>query len=94
MVESAASYRPETREWAVRVVLSQTSDASARREAIGAVAAKIGCTPRTLRRWVRQADLAGGFKPGMFTDPKQRVRELEREVAALRRANELLRREA
>ena len=55
------------------------------------IAAKVGCTAETLRRWVRQAERDGGRRPGLTTDDQQRVKVLERENRELRRANEILR---
>ena len=59
--------------------------------AIGSIASKIGCTPETLRKWVRQVERDSGRRPGLTTDEKQRLKDLEREVRELRRANEILR---
>jgi transposase len=59
--------------------------------AIGSIAAKIGCTTETLRKWVRQAERDQGVRPGLTTDERSRLKELEREVKELRRANEILR---
>jgi transposase-like protein len=58
--------------------------------AISSVAAKIGCTAETLRRWVRQSEINAGQRAGVTTSEAQRVKELEREVKELRRANEIL----
>ena len=58
---------------------------------MGSIAAKIGCTTETLRKWVRQAERDAGRRPGLTTEEKQRLKELEREVRELRRANEILR---
>ena len=55
------------------------------------IAEKIGCTHETLRRWVRQAERDRGKRPGTTSDERERVKALEREVAELRRANEILR---
>ncbi len=55
------------------------------------MAAKIGCTAETLRRWVRQAERDGGARPGSTTEERDRIRALEREVRELRQANEILR---
>jgi transposase len=49
-----------------------------------------GCTPRSLRNWVRQAEIDAGVRPGTTTDDARRLAELEREVRELRRANEIL----
>jgi transposase len=59
--------------------------------AIGSIASKIGCTAETLRKWVRQVERDIGQRPGLTSDEKQRLKDLEREVRELRRANEILR---
>jgi transposase-like protein len=59
--------------------------------AINSVAAKIGCTAETLRKWVRQAECDGGQRPGPTTAERERIKGLEREVRELRQANEILR---
>jgi transposase-like protein len=59
--------------------------------AMGSIAAKIGCTTETLRKWVRQAERDAGRRPGLTTEEKQRLKQLERENLELRRANEILR---
>ena len=59
--------------------------------AIRSVATKIGCTSETLRHWVRQAERDSGRRPGLRTEERARMKELEREVRELRRANEILR---
>ena len=55
------------------------------------VAEKPGCTVEALRRWVRQAERDGGKRPGLTTDERQRLKELERENRELKRTNEILR---
>ena len=59
--------------------------------AIGSIASKIGCTAETLRKWVRQVERDSGRRPGLTTDEKERLKDLEREVRELKRANEILR---
>ena len=59
--------------------------------AIRSMAEKLGCTAETLRRWVRQAERDAGVRPGLTTDERVRLKELEREVHELKRANEILR---
>ena len=58
---------------------------------MGSIASKIGCTAETLRKWVRQAERDAGRRPGLTTDEKQRLKDLERENRELKRANEILR---
>jgi transposase len=56
---------------------------------IRSVAEKIGCTVEALRRWVRQAERDGGKRPGLTTDERARLKQLERENFELKRANEI-----
>jgi transposase-like protein len=62
--------------------------------AIVSIATKIGCTGETLRKWVRQAERDQGKRPGMSSSERDRLKELEREVRELKRANEILRKAA
>ena len=55
------------------------------------VASKLGCTVEALRRWVRQTERDQGKRPGVTTDERQRLKDLERENFELKRANEILR---
>jgi transposase len=59
--------------------------------AMRSIAEKIGCTTETLRHWVRHAERDEGRRPGLTTDERQRLKELERENRELKRANEILR---
>src|SRR5258706_4291634 len=61
------------------------------RPAITSIAEKIGCAAETLRSWVRRAERDDGRRPGLTTDERARVKQLERENVELRRANEILR---
>ena len=62
--------------------------------AINSIAPKIGCTPETLRTWIRQAERDQGIRPGMTSAERDRMKELERENRELRRANEIIRKAA
>ncbi|MGA9920231.1 MAG: transposase [Candidatus Dormiibacterota bacterium] len=55
------------------------------------ISAKLGMTKESLRQWVRRAQVEGGLRSGVTTLEWERIRELEREVRELRRANEILR---
>jgi transposase-like protein len=51
---------------------------------------RVGVNSDTLRGWCKQADIDTGRRPGTTTEDSQRIRELEREVQELKRANEIL----
>jgi transposase len=59
--------------------------------AIRSIAEKIGCSAEALRNWVAQAERDQGRRPGLTTDERTRLKQLERENFELRRANEILR---
>jgi len=84
-------YSPEVRERAVRMVVEHESQYDSQWAAIRSIATKIGCTGETLRKWVRQNERDEGRRPGLTTDEKKRLKELERENHELKRANEILR---
>jgi transposase len=90
MSSTSRRYAPEVRERAVRLVLEHQHEHESQWAAIVSVAAKIGCTPETLRTWVRRVEVDEGRRPGLRTDERQRLKELERENRELRRANEIL----
>ena len=84
-------YSPEVRERAVRMVREHQDDYTSEWAAIVSIAAKIGCTAETLRRWVRQAQADAGEGAGVTSAERERIKALEREVKELRQANEILR---
>jgi transposase len=84
-------YSPEVRERAVRMVREHQAEHESQWAAIRSMAEKLGCTSETLRRWVRQAERDAGVRPGLTTDERVRLKELERENRDLKRANEILR---
>ena len=84
-------FSPEVRQRAVRMVLDHGGDHASQWSAIGSIAAKIGCTTETLRKWVRQAERDQGLRPGPTTAEQERIKALERENRELRQANESLR---
>jgi transposase-like protein len=83
-------FSPEVRERAVRMVQEQRGEYPSLWAAIESIAPKIGCAPQTLLEWVKQTEVDSGTRKGVTTDEAQRIKDLEREVKELRRANEIL----
>ncbi|HGX3642207.1 TPA: IS3-like element IS1203 family transposase [Escherichia coli] len=85
-------FSPEVRQRAIRMVLESQDEYDSQWAAICSIAPKIGCTPETLRVWVRQheRDTRGG-DGGLTSAERQRLKELERENRELRRSNDILR---
>jgi transposase len=86
-----SKYAPEVKERAIRMVREHRPEYPSQWAAITSIAAKLGCTTETLRRWVQQAERDAGERPGLTTDERQRLKALERENFELKRANEILR---
>jgi transposase-like protein len=84
-------YSPEVIERSVRMVMEAKGEYDSQWAAIESIASKIGCTPETLRRWVRQHETDAGLRGGPTTVEQERIRALEREVKELRKTNEILR---
>jgi transposase len=89
-MDKRTRYAPEVRERAVRLVVEHEREYPSQWTAIRSIAEKMGCTPETLRRWVRRVERDEGRRPGLTTAEEQRVKQLERENRELRRANEIL----
>src|SRR5687768_7616548 len=83
--KASPKYAPEVRERAVRMVFGHEGDHASQWPAIGLIAAKIGCTPETLRG--RQAERDRGSGP--ISDERERIKALEREVRELSQVNEI-----
>ena len=83
-------YPTELRERAVRLVQEHAGEYPSQWAALTSIATKCGMTPETLRKWLRRAEVDAGARPGLTTDERQRLKELERENRELRRANEIL----
>ena len=90
-MRKSPKFSPEVQERAVRMVLEHQGDHGSQWAAIASIAGKVGCTPESLRRWVRQAERDRGLRAGATTDERERIKALERENRELRQANEILR---
>ena len=88
--KTSKPYSPEFRERAVRLLLEHRDEYQSEASALTAIAGKLGCSPDSLRVWVRQAQRDGCERPGLTSADKDRIKELERENRELRQANEIL----
>ena len=88
---SSRRYSVEVRERAVRLYFDHRGEFSSDWAAMCSIAVKLGVTPETLRKWVRRVEVDQGHRPGVTTDERERLGELERENRELRRANAILR---
>lgn len=89
-MRKSVKFSPEVRERAVRMVFEHRGEHESQWAAVVSIAGKIGCTAQTLLNWVRQHERDTGQREGVTTAEANRVKELEREVRELRRANEIL----
>ena len=84
-------FPPEVRQRAIRMVLENQKTYNSQWPAICSIAPKIGCTPETLRIWIRQQEPVDEEQNALTVSERQRLKELEREVRELRRSNDILR---
>jgi len=87
---SRPPYPPEVRERAVRMVFDHQGEYPSQWKAIESISKKLQVNHETLRLWVRRAETDAGQRPGLSSDERARMKDLEREVKELRRANEIL----
>ena len=91
MSKTRNKFSPEVRERAVRMVGERRADYGSEWAAMTSIAAKIGCTAETLRRWCREEASRRTGPTAQAGNDRERLKLLEREVKELRRANEILR---
>src|SRR6266508_5723390 len=87
---SSRRYPPEVKERAVQLVLTTMQQRGERHGVVTKIARQLDIGPETLRTWVRQAEIDNGTRPGLTTDERARIAELEKENRELRRANQIL----
>jgi len=84
------AHHDQRQQRAVRLVLEHRGEYPSLWLAVESIAPKIGCVPQTLLTWVKRQEIDSGVREGTTTADAQRMKELEREVKELRRANEIL----
>jgi transposase len=82
------TYDPEFKTRAVRLVRDHLADYGSVTAASFAVGAQLGVSRETLRRWVAQAEVDDGARPGLTTAEADELRRLRAENKRLREANE------
>jgi transposase len=99
MSEERSPGKPTTRRYsdaekdqAVRMVLQLRKELGSEQGTVGRVARQLGIGVESLRGWVKQREVDGGFKPGLTTADSEELKALRQEVRELRRANEILKR--
>ncbi len=91
VIARPSKYPRELQEGAVRLVFESKDEYPSEFEAIRSIAGKLGIgSPETLRKWVRRAEVDGGTRPGKISQEIVEIRELKKENAELRRANQIL----
>ena len=89
-MSKSKKFSPEVRERAVRLVQEHRGEYPSLWSAVESIAPKIGCVPQTLLDWIKRVEVDTGVRAGVTTAEAHRVKELEREIKELRRANEIL----
>ena len=74
----------ELRERAVRLVFEHQDEYPSQWKAIESIAQKLDINRETLRVWVRRAEVDDGRRPGLTTDERARMKDLEDIVEAIR----------
>jgi transposase len=85
-------YPKELREQAVALVLEWRRERNRTDGGLNEIGQKLGVHPESIRNWVNRHQTDAGERPGLTTEERQRLKELERENRELKRSNEILRR--
>ena len=85
-----SKYDASTRAKAIRLVREHAGDYPTEWAAITAVSGRLGMSAETLRKWLRQAEVDAGEKPGTTTQESAEIRELRRKNRELEQTIEIL----
>jgi len=91
-VPNSKPYPKELRERAVEMVLEWRRERNRTDGGLTEIGEKLGVHPESIRGWVNRHQTDAGERPGLSTDERERLKDLERENRELKRANEILRR--
>lgn len=83
-------YSQEFKAKAVRLVRDHVDDYESEWAAIKTVSKRMGMTPETLRKWLRQDEIDNGARQGASTVEQGEIRKLRREKLELERTVEIL----
>lgn len=83
-------YDQETKAKAIRLVRDHVGDYDSEWAAISTVAARMGMSSETLRKWLRQAAVDEGVAPGVTSESAVEIRKLKRKNAELEQTIEIL----
>ena len=81
---------PALKERAVRLVLEHRGEYATTTAAVAAVSKQVGVGQESLRRWVAQADVDAGDRPGVTSSESAEIKRLKAENRRLREDNEIL----
>ena len=87
------TYSPEIRQRAVRLYQEQRSEYPTQWAAIVSMASTFGCTPEPLRTGTKKPE-ADSADNGLAANQAQLIKQQERQIKELQRANEILRKAA
>ena len=90
MSRRSGRYPAELKVRAVRMVFDHQHEYPWQWKAICSIGEQLGVHHESLRVWIRRAETDAGFRPGLTSDERARLKELERENRELRRGNEIL----
>ena len=88
---SGNRFSTEVRARAVRLVLENEADYPSRSKAVVSISGQIGCSPETLRDWVKKQAVESGDRDGITLSEREELKALQRENRELKQANDILR---